>query len=161
MQYEKIIEQTNVRSILNAVYENEAIVREAYSAFDKDIISFPKLDDLEKYIETELSNDNEFIQVVIYYRETKGFIQKKKINLKPEKCNGATLRYTMEGWGLIQLQINYKEPQAARCRIAVNTEKRATAWTETIPELKSPALWDWKLVEKHARRLIRILKKCA
>lgn len=161
MQHEKIIEQTNVCSILNAVYENEAIVCEAYSEFDKDIISFPKLDNLEKYIETELSNGNKSMQVVIYYPETKGFIQKRKINLKPEKCDGATLRYTMEGWGLIQLQINYIEPQAVRCRIAVNTEKRAAAWSETIPELKSPALWDWKLVEKHARRLIRILKACA
>ena len=42
-----------------------------------------------------------------------------------------------------------------RCGFTVNSEKRANNWLITIPELKSPDLWNWKAVEKNARRLIR------
>jgi hypothetical protein len=45
------------------------------------------------------------------------------------------------------------------CRIAVNTEKRAQNWANTFIELKSPSLWNWKVVESQTRKLIRELKK--
>jgi hypothetical protein len=64
----------------------------------------------------------------------------------------------MEGWGLIQLQIDYKAAPVIDCRFAVNTKKRAQAWAQTFPELGTPEQWEWKAVERQARRLIRVLR---
>jgi hypothetical protein len=161
MQREDEIPISAVSTLLAAVYEGTPSVCLAYSEYEQDIVCFSVQHELEQYISHELDRGKKFIYVMVHYPDTKGYIHKKKISLKPESCNGATYRYSMEGWGLIQLQIDYKKPNVAICRVAVNTETRALAWAQTIPKLNKPALWDWVAVEKHARRLIRVLRKCA
>ena len=47
------------------------------------------------------------------------------------------------------------------CTISANSQTRAEAWAATAPEFKSPKLWNWPLIKKHARRLSRQLKKSA
>jgi len=161
MQHEKIIELASVPVLLRALYDHKVVVSESYSEFEKDIIYFAEFKVLENYIVNQLSAGRKFIGIAIFYPETEGLIQKRKIKLNPKKCDGATYRYAVEGWGIIHLQLTNKDAQTISCRLAVNTEKRATAWADTSTEIKSPALWKWQLVEKHARRLIRELKKCA
>ena len=141
-----------------AVYQGNPIVSEAYSHFDEDVLSFPTLGALDAYISNERATGRPWIDLVIHYPETKGLIVKKKIDFQPEKCDGATIRYSMEGWGLIQLQIDYKLAPEIGCRFAVNTEKRALAWAQTLPALGAPDQWDWKAVERQVRRLIRVLR---
>jgi len=99
--------------------------------------------------------------MVVYYAAALGHVQTRTIALQPEKCGGAAWRETVEGWGLIQVQLQYKVGADVECRVAVNSEKRANAWAQTYPELRSPSLWNWKLVEKQARRLIRVLRSGA
>lgn len=98
------------------------------------------------------------VNLLVHYPEALGFVATRVITLQPEKCGGASWREALEGWGLIQLQLQYRVADFVEFRVAVNTEKRAQAWAQTYPEMGAPSLWNWKLVEKHARRLIRVLR---
>jgi len=161
MQRTESIDAMKIDDLLIAIFEERTVVYEAYSKPDSDLKEFADSIDLKNYIETELLNGERFIQIAIYYSDSNGFVEKREINLDPQKCKGALKRYSIDGWGLINFQIDYGNIQTPKCRIAVNTEKRASAWSSTFPNKKSPDLWDWKLVEKNARRLIRVLRKCA
>ena len=147
--------------LIDSTFEGQPAVFESYSKYDSDTSRFERPEDLKKYIESERNEGERFIDLSIHYPETKGVVHKERINLNPTKCNGAKLRFRANGWGLIQFQLDFKESEKLECRIAVNSEKRALNWSSAYPDLQYPALWDWKMVEKNARRLIRVLRKCA
>ena len=160
MEREGTIAANDLERIVQAIFiEGSPEVYEAYSAFDSDIVSFASAAELNSYILRPRSEKGSILGFVVHYPDTKGFVEKKKIQLEREKCDGHTYRYSMNGWGLIQFQVNLQKAPQVSCRFAVNTEKRANSWYATYPELKSPATWDWKAVERHARRLTRELKK--
>lgn len=161
MQRSELIEPECIDVMLKAVFENEPRVYEAYSKYDSDLVKFDSGEELKNYIEKERAAGENFINVVIHYPSSNGFVEKKEIDLNPDKCKGATKRYSVNGWGLIQLQFDFGKHPNPECRIAVNTVKRATTWSPTYPELKSPELWDWAVVDQNVRRLIRVLRKCA
>ena len=161
MQRSELIEPGNIDVMLEAVFEGNPLVYEAYSKYDSDLVKFNSGEKLKSYIEKERSAGEKFINIVIHYPDSNGFVERKKIDLNPDKCNGATKRYSMNGWGLIQLQVDFGKQPKPECRVAVNTLKRATTWSATYPELQSPDLWNWEVVEKNVRRLVRVLRKCA
>ncbi len=117
--------------------------------------------DFDEYFNNQLREGSKFTNFVIYYSDAGGFVNKKKIDLNPQKCDDATIRYTYEGWGLVHFQTELVDEKYLKCRFSVNTPKRADAWKTISSHLESPDKWDWKIVEKHARRLIRILRKWA
>lgn len=160
MQREETIDLEQVGEIIDAVLVGEPEIYEADSAPDEELKSFSDKSVLMDYISNEQAKGYKFISFGIYYPDAGGITEKKVVNLNPDKCNGATKRYSFSGWGILFLQMTYKDDGTVDCRFTVNSQKRATAWESTYPELKSADLWDWKLVEKHARRLIRVLKKC-
>jgi len=88
-----------------------------------------------------------------------GHVEARRISLDPKKCDGHTFRYSLDGWGLIQIQITENGQGLCECRIAVNSPKRAQAWADTYPAYQDPKLWNWPIVERHTRKLIRHLKK--
>ena len=163
MQREEIIASDDISRIVEAIFASgNPKVYEAYSAFDSDILSFSNAGKILSYIAIPRPKEKEsFLGFAVHYPDTRGFVKKRKINLHKEKCGGHSYRYSMDGWGLIQFQLDLQKAPDIACRFAVNTEKRANTWFDTYPELKSPDLWDWKAVEKHARRLIRELRKYA
>jgi hypothetical protein len=160
MQRKETINNTDVNKIVDAVYAvGEPEVSEEYSKCDEDIVSFDRATDLMNYINEAVSKNEKFLYFAVYYPGAKGFVEKEKIKLVPKACSGHTFRFRIKGWGVIYFQLDYQKEPNVKCRFAVNTEKRANNWADTYPKLKSPSLWDWKLVEKHARRLIHQLKK--
>ncbi len=161
MQRSELIGQDKIELLVNAIFAGQSTVYESYSKYGSDTSIFYDTSSLNTYIETEKKKGERFIHLAIHYPETNGFVHKGKINLNPAKCTGANHKYQTNGWGLIHFQIDFKGSETSECRIAVNSEKRAVAWSDTYPDLRSPTLWDWKLVEKNARRLIRVLRKCA
>ena len=154
----EIIPSAQVGSLLAAAFKGTPLVSEAYSRFDFPLRSFGDPTSLERVIHAEREAGNKSVSLVVHYPESKGQVITRRINLLPEKCNGASWRETLEGWGLIQLQLEYQGGDTVKCRIAVNSERRAEAWAQTYPEFGSPELWDWQAVERHARRLIRVLR---
>ncbi len=163
MQCEHKIPFDSIGKIVEAIYEGNPGVSEAYSALERDIRSFPTKESLTDFISEKLADETKLktIYCFVYYPGASGVIRKKRIELNPTKCDGATHRYTMEGWGLIQFQLNISDREAVTCRFAVNSAKRANNWAGVYPELGSPALWNWPMIEKNIRRLIRVLRKNA
>lgn len=161
MQREEKIAKESLVKITEAIYDGEPQVFEAYSQYESKIRDFPSKESLDEYISDELSKDNRHksIYCVLAYPGSGGVIRERRIDLDPNFCEGATFRYTIEGWALIQFQLGLTDMQNISCRFAVNSEKRANKWWDTYPELDAPSLWDWTVVEKHARRLIRVLRK--
>lgn len=154
MQTSRIIKEQGIGDILSSIYkEGNPVAFEADSEFGEEIKEFPLRDDLAKEIQRLLNSGASFFQFALYYPESQGYMEKQRINLDPRKCDGHTFRFSVKGWGLIYLQFKVKK-LGLECRVAVNTEKRAMSWRETYPELKEPALWQWKVVERNARRII-------
>lgn len=161
MQTTRIITEQNIGEVLIAVYkEGEPIAYQADSAFGEELKEFNSREELNQEIDKLLNTNAPFFQFAFYYPESIGFVEKQRVNLNPEKCNGHTFRFSIKGWGLIYLQF-HRKPQGIECRAAVNTEKRANGWKDTYPDMKEPSLWRWKTVEKNARRIIRVINKVA
>jgi hypothetical protein len=147
--------------LLAAVYEGAPRVAEAMSAPDADIASFASSQALAAYIAAEGAAGRSWVDLVLHYPDTQGSVICKRSDLDAAESDGAACQHTLEGWGLIQLEIEGAGTSALSCRVAVNTQKRAIEWAPTLPELGGPLQWDWKAVERHARRLIRVLRQGA
>lgn len=81
---------------------------------------------------------------------------RRRIELRPGVAEGATHRFTLEGWGLIQLLAGgVRERRIERSRIAHNSEARARAWESTDADRSGPVdAWDWKALDRLAGRLV-------
>lgn len=161
MQRTDTVADAYVPSILAAAFQGPACIYEAYSKFDRHLRSFPSLEGLLEYVSSERQLGERHVGLAVHYPDTDGHVHTRKIPLNPAKCGGATWRECVEGWGLIHVQFTFLEGGRASARIAVNSEKRARGWAPTVSDLGDPSLWKWKLVESHARRLIRVLRKGA
>jgi hypothetical protein len=79
-----------------------------------------------------------------------------RIDLKPGSCGGATHRYRVEGWGLIQLALGGRGPEGiVVSHTNHNSAARATAW-ESSPyadRLGPVSAWDWAEVTRASRQL--------
>ena len=161
MQREEIISLKNIDIIINAIFADATpVIYEAYSKFGKNLILLDNFEDLSTYIQKAILN-NEFVHLAIYYPETSGILVTEKIKVDSKISNEQKFRFSIGGWGLIYLQLDFKTLDKVNCRFAVNSEKRANKWFETYPDWKSPEIWNWKIVEKRSRKLISTLKKCA
>ncbi|MFB2642242.1 hypothetical protein ACE02D_08145 [Shewanella bicestrii] len=161
MQRSELILKEKLGMLIDSIFEGQPTVFESYSKYDLDTCRFDRAEDLKIYVESERSKGECFIDLAIHYPATKGFVYEQQISLNSAKFNGAKLRFRTSGWGLIHFQLDFRASSKLECRIAVNSEKRALGWSSTYPDLQSPALWDWKMVETNARRLIRVLRKCS
>ncbi|MGB4811942.1 MAG: hypothetical protein WBP13_05625 [Methylophilaceae bacterium] len=131
---------------------SDPIVSGAYSSFDSDIVSFHSAEALNEYISHELHEKNTMLLFSVYYPDTQGFREVRKITLIPEKCDGHTYRYAVGGWGVIRFHLKRQLDNTLECYFGVSSEKRANTWLVNVPEFMAPNLWHWKLVEKHIRR---------
>jgi hypothetical protein len=162
MQASATISQKGLVELANFIFnEGAPIVFQAYSHFGEALREFRSAPDFEREVEQEMRGGGKFLYYSIHFRDALGHVAQRKIKLDPSKCDGHSWRSTVEGWGLIQLQADMKHAPNIACRVAVNSEKRAAAWSGTYPEFKAPDSWDWRVVKRHASRIIRRLKKIA
>ncbi|QTN32567.1 hypothetical protein HZ994_09560 [Akkermansiaceae bacterium] len=158
MQATQHISRQQLAEIVDAIYgQGEVIVKEASSDYDSPPRHFPDADSLQADLDRSSSRGFHFYS--IYYPEAGGRVYDRRIDLIPEKCEGHTHRFKQEGWGLIRLQCRSREASNIECNIAVNSEVRASNWSETYPDMGDPAEWDWKLIKSKAGRLVRLLRK--
>ena len=114
-----------------------------------------------EHFKAQISDGSNFVGFAIHYPDTNGYVEDRRMNLDSAKCDGHSFRYSIGGWGVINLQFHIASSGEVGCNVDVNSEKRAKSWIATYPEFKAPELWNWKAVEKHARRLKRCLQKLA
>ena len=144
--------------LVECLFVNDAEVYEAYSGYDQSLRKFLSPSEVLGEIDLASGKKEKLVYLSIYYPGMAGYLRTKKIKLNPSKCNGAKLRYSIEGWGLVHVQFHLGSSDI-RCDISANSEKRAMTWFSTHPELKTPELWNWKEVQKQSRRIKRVLKK--
>lgn len=162
MQATAKIDVGDVPRVVAAVFDSGSpMVSEAYSAFDANIVVFNSAEEVTAYINNAREGGAKLLTFSVYYPDTQGFREVRKIILKPEACDGHKYRYSVGGWGVIQFHLEYQNDSSIKCYFGVNSEKRANKWFGTYPELKSPSLWNWQLVEKYIKRMSRELKKYA
>ena len=154
------VNKDHLVGLIESIFQGNPAVYEAYSVPDNELRMFHSSAEVMRYIDEVKNKKENLAYLSIHYPAAGGYIKIKKINLIQKKCKGAKLRYSAEGWGLIQFQLWIKE-NGFTCDIGVNSEKRALKWEPTYPELKSPGLWEWKEVQKQCQRLKRVLKKSA
>jgi phosphomannomutase len=151
----------DLSNIVEAIFEvDEVIVYEMYSEYQKELKIFTSPDQVFDEIEQMKVGTRHQVLLSLHYENAAGYVQPRRIELDPLKCNGANFRYSIEGWGLIHVQLSLKENRI-HCNISANSEKRAQKWEETFPELKSASLWNWAEVNKQKSRLNRVLRKSA
>lgn len=159
MQRTEIVERSKIDEIMHLAFQiGEVQIFESYSEMEKEIVEIKDYQHYLDYFKEAINNDKKHIEFGLHYKEANGFRKIQKITLNPKYCDGKKFRYNIEGWGIIYIQLDLTQ-EKIECRITVNTQKRAENWVKTNPGLKSPDLWNWKLVESKARKLISKLKK--
>jgi hypothetical protein len=117
--------------LLNAVFATERPeVFGAYSEYDHELETFASPEGLEARMAGGLREGKKFFYFAIWYPSTGGRVEKERIELKPEACQGHTFRYSVGGRGIFQLQLDFKRDPIVECRIAVNSRKRAVKWLD-------------------------------
>ena len=159
MQGTEIVSRKKIDEIMQLAFHlGEVQIFESDSEKEKEIVEIKDFEQYLDYFQNAINSKKRHIAFGLHYKEANGFSEIRKVTLNPKYCGGKEYRYKIEGWGIIYIQLAFKE-ENIECRIAVNTEKRAENWESTNPELKSPSLWNWKIVESKVRNLIRELRK--
>lgn len=162
MQTTQKISITQLNEVLNAVYDSGSpVVKQATSDFDQPTKVFPTAESLREDMLRYKDLNRVFNCYSIYYPEAKGSVTDRRIDLNPGAVSGHTHKFAFAGWGLIQLQCNFRDQPMIECRVAVNSKVRAQNWSSIHPEMGLPDHWDWDVVNRHASRLIRLLRKLA
>lgn len=127
-----------------------------YSEYEKELEKNLDLEKILSYLK-KLEKNNTLL-LSFYVREMEGKQIEKKISLEPKKCKGFQYRYSLEGWGLISLQLK-KLDSTYKVTCGGNSQKRAEKWFDTYPQLGDPKFWHWQVVESCRRAINRMIKK--
>ncbi|WP_061206994.1 hypothetical protein [Leptospira santarosai] len=136
-------------------------VYESYSHMDAELVEFSSMSDLERHFGIadwhKPLRESILLQILPM---NAGPVTVERIALDPAKCNGATFRYSANGWGLVQLHLEAERGDKMRASNSNhNSEKRALAWASTYPDMPGPSAWDWVHVVSFSNRLNRVIRK--
>ncbi|MFC4221433.1 hypothetical protein [Flagellimonas marina] len=161
MQRKEIIDINQLLELIEFILsDSKTELYESYSEMEKEIVRVNTLSEFKNYLDNGISNGKVHFGFGIYNPEHKGKFFVSKIPLNPKYCNGMTFRYRIDGLAIIFIQLDLKNGEnQVECNISVNSKKRAENWKNTNPEFGNPELWEWKLVESNARKIINRLKK--
>jgi hypothetical protein len=153
------INKARLAELIRSIFTDEIPeIFEAYSEYGCELETFESPVSLEEYLFRKLIQGRPSCGFGIWYPSCGGRVEKERIQLNPEACNGHRFRYSVGGWGLFQLQFDFKHDPLVGCRIAVNSEKRASKWESIYHEWNGVETWNWRVIEKHERRLMRTLR---
>jgi hypothetical protein len=153
------LSDASVAAIASAIFaKGSPTVVEAYSEFGRDPRRFSSAAEVCAYAAQRRPEASGYVHLAIHYSDTSGRLVPKRVTLDPSRCNGATHRYTFEGWGIIWVYLNLAHSSATGSFVSANSQKRAEKWAATYPQQDSPATWHWPAVAAHARRLTKALR---
>jgi hypothetical protein len=156
---------TDHRSVLDFLLTHgECDIYELASRFEKPLQQFRSLSDFEAHfaIADWRIGSSVTMHLQLYAHRSGGHFIARRVSLNPESCNGATFRYSAEGWGLIQLYLEApRHGRLSSSHTNHNSAKRAEVWSDTIENLGSPSDWDWNRVSSFSGRLNRFIRSLA
>jgi hypothetical protein len=160
MQKTEIIVKNQLFELMEFVLsDSKNQLYESYSEMEEEIVRINNFSAFKDYFEHSTYRNKKQLGFGIYNPESKGKFFITKLKLDPKYCNGKTYRNRIDGWGIIYVHLNVLNAEnEIECRISVNSKKRAENWKSTNPEFGNPELWDWKIIESNARKIIKQLK---
>jgi hypothetical protein len=134
-------------------------VFEAYSRPDSDLREFTTPE--------EVPDDPIGRHLMLYVRGSGPEPAAHRIDLRPGALGDATFHYACEGLGLVQLLFGnlfgsneFGGDELRWSHTNHNSEKRATKWAQTLPNL-DPSAWDWSAVTRASSKLNRVIRTMA
>jgi len=163
MQRTEIIDKNKLFELIEFILsDSKTELYESYSEMGKELVRINNFSEFKDYFEHSASEKKMQLGFAIYNPESKGKFSITKLKLDPKYCNEKTYRNRIDGWGIIYVHLNLLNVEnEIECRISVNSKKRAENWKNTNPEFGNPELWEWKIIESNARKIINRLKKYA
>ena len=136
--------------------ETDCRLYEAYSAPGQPLREFASPDEvLAAYPLDHDEGRVSPVQLVLWSPSTGPEPTRRRIELQPGTVEGASHRFALEAWGLIQLLAGgVRDQRIERSRLAHNSEARARAWEATSADRFGPVgAWDWVALGHLAARL--------
>lgn len=132
------------------------VLHEAYSRPDNALRPFTTLESVTSAFDVA----TEEVYVMLHSPEMHGRVTERRIDLRAGAIPGATLRFAVEGSGLIQLIL--RAPLRGKLRASHtnhNSEARARASAQVSTAAAGDfASWDWKAVHRISSRLNRFMR---
>ena len=151
--------EQDIAKILEFIYaETDCRVLESYSENDRDLREFKSVSEvLDAYNSKSVGT----FLLQLWSPSVSSEVVIRKISLDPRKCNGATHRFSIEGWGLMQLYFGrIQNEEIHPSHFGHNSEKRARNWESTfLDELGSADGWDWEFLKKISGKIQHQIRK--
>lgn len=131
-------------------------VFEAYSPYDTELAEFHRVADIKaRYSLGACQGRGPSVLLELWPIDAPDAAFAQRIELKPSACAGATFRFQLVGWGLIQLQLGGLGPDGiVASHTNHNSEARAQAWESVYFDSLGPfSAWDWTEVVRVSRQL--------
>lgn len=143
--------------VLSVVFAlGDCLVFEAYSPPGEDLREFKTVEEIRhRYALGLCEGRGPSVLLQLYAPSAAGAISRRRIDLKPQGgVTEARFRYTMEGWGLIQLQLGgVFDGGLVASHTNHNSKARAVNWENTCPEMGPASAWNWAEVFRVSRRI--------
>ena len=131
----------------------ECRVFESYSAPDEPLRVVECLEDLHAAFDR---TDGTGLGLVLYAASMGGEVVVERIDLKPGAIAGKSWREKASGWGVIRLQLSVvRKGRLQPSSTNHNSESRARAWAQSLPQLPPVGVWNFKEVARISRRINR------
>ena len=157
----------DLTNVLEVVFSlDDFRVFESYSPFDQELKEFKNPKEVsERYSLGECRGTGHSVLLSLFPLRAASptSVRQHRISLQPEKCEGATFRWTVEGWGLIALHLGGASSAGIVGSHANHaSESRARKWEPTYEDRSgSVGEWDWSEVSRASGRLNRRIRKLA
>ena len=117
--------------VLKFVFDDlECRVFESFSAYDSELVEFTGFDQIWKRGIGSCAGNTASTYLQLWPVNASDNVAISRITLDPVATKGATFRYAVEGWGLIQLHLGgVSESGIIVSHTNHNSEKRAQNWS--------------------------------
>lgn len=146
-----------VEAVARAIFEQSpSLVTEFYSAPGECLQRFSSAEELYGYAKLLREAKGGPVFVAVQYPDMSGEVSVRKFELIKGPGRGKH-RFTIGGWGLINVHLPLYPDASTPARICVLSERAALGRERAGGGLPAVAGWNWRAVESHSRRLNRVL----
>jgi hypothetical protein len=122
----------DIKSVVEFLtHETDVRLFESYSEYGEELREFADFDDLCRVFDVGIDRHGNGLAILLqlWSPSVMQSIDIRRIDLDPKKCDGHTYRYSIEGWGLIQLYLGgAHERSITSSHYGHNSQKRAEKW---------------------------------
>jgi hypothetical protein len=137
-------------------------VFESYSLMEQELVEFQSTAEIRsRYRLGHCGGTGDTVLLQLVPSRAGGAVGVARIELDPRRCQGATFRYRLTGWGLIQLYLGGVSPRGVvHSHTNHASEKWARAWEATCAWERGPvSAWDWREVTRVSSKINRFIRQ--